>query len=47
MITIKRICGTVEVVKPGDLPTQTAEVKEVKAIEPKETKKKGRKKKDA
>ena len=47
MITIKRICGTVEVVKPGDLPVQTAEVKEVKAIEPTKTKKKGGKKKDA
>lgn len=47
MITIKRVCGSVEVVKPGDLPTQAAEVKEVKTVtQVAETKKKGRKKKD-
>lgn len=47
MITIKRVCGVVEVVKPTDLPARQAEVVKTTPIEEKPKSKKGRKKKDA
>ena len=47
MITIKRVCGVVEVKKPTDLPVQESKIVEATPIEEKPKSKKGRKKKDA
>lgn len=47
MITIKRVCGVVEVKKPTDLPAQESKVVKTTPVEEKPKSKKGRKKKDA
>lgn len=47
MITIKRVCGVVEIKKPTNLPAQEVKVVEATPIEEKPKTKKGRKKKYA